>query len=154
MFFLASLRFSPQQMDGRKKKKLIRMFNVMLPLSVGLLIYLTYRPEAMVTRAFAWILPFTVGGKEANSMTERLLCNYGTDILWAYSLTFYVMCWFQRMGKSKRAAIRLCLLTELIVELLQLLEVVKATFDPLDIVVECGATILIFLIAQFKRRKN
>lgn len=130
--------------------RILRWLNIILPLLLGLLIYLTYRPDTMVTEFFHW-LPFPIGRNAPQSGLERFLCNYGADILWAYSLTAYTMYWFQGVGKSQKSAVVLCLATELGVELFQLTGIIKATFDIWDIVLEFAVTGGIALICILKQ---
>ncbi len=116
------------------KKAWFYTLNIALPLVFGLVIYVllgkdTYiigLIEKLVGIAFQphIILP---------SWIERLLRNYGADFLWSYSLAFSVTC---VLGHSVKTSIRffICSAFSVDMEFLQKLNLMRGTFDIVDII--------------------
>ena len=140
----------------RWKTKLLQAGCVILPLLLGLFIYLLYRPEAIVTKWVAEVLHLRFSTRTPVQNWERLLCNYGADVLWACAFSLYGVFWRNTCHSRWRTVFILCFAVELAVELFQLTPYIKATFDVLDIAVEFAVTAVILLIAMKiqKRRDN
>ncbi len=86
--------------------------NIILPLVLGLLIYIVNRPG--------------------------IIRNHLCDFLWAYSLANSL----NYIGLDKRQTFIITLLTGVVFEVLQLLHLIRGTFDILDILAELLACII------------
>ena len=129
------------------KKSVFVGINVVLPLVWGLAFYLVMRERS-------WITQTLTGGSGVPSLLKEnanILFPFEghlADFLWAYSLTFVL-----GMLLELKPAIIAAVLTEMILELIQLSPVIHMTFDVFDIVAEVLATIIASLIVYLYRRR-
>ena len=124
-------------------KKILYFCHVLVPLSAGVLIYLVYRPEARITRLFAnmGIISISV---IPESVFEIFICNYGGDILWAYSLTFFIAYFFLDSKEKGKTVLLISIAVEVCFEVSQLLvSSMHGTFDMIDILLEVMISIII-----------
>ena len=133
-------------MKSRSAKVLFFIINVLIPLAYGLGFYLTRRPGSIVTETIAKLFPKIAFSDIGNSLYFPFE-NHLADVLWAYVLTI-VLAYFLDV---KTAAV-IAVAFEVVVETLQLLPRLNATFDPLDIVFEVLASLLAVTVIFLFRR--
>ncbi|WP_034449369.1 hypothetical protein [Butyrivibrio sp. AE2032] len=132
------------------KRNSLLAVNFVVPLVIGLLIYLTKAERTYVSDAlssFRSVLP-TISYPE-------LIRSFACDFLWTYSLFF---CLRLSLGESLKGQYNLTVITvtgivAIILEILQLLKGVPGTFDPWDIVTELIAIAVAFLITTIIERR-
>ena len=133
------------------KKQLIFYFNITTSLILGLLIYLIYRPESIITHLFLKMNVDLVKPSDI-SLFSKFLCNYGGDILWAYALSFFVAYFYIENANGWKKTLFLCILIEVCFELLQLFNnIINWTFDIIDIIFEIATSIIIVFLLDFTK---
>lgn len=137
------------------KKTLFWVAVIVAPLVVGLVVYLLFRPTAIVSQAIYGIFNITPPCiKTPNNLFWILIKYYFCDLLWAFSLTALVKL---ILGKGKLQSIIALLIGisgGLFVELFQLWGLIPGTFDVLDLLVETIGTILSLIITITYSRRN
>lgn len=129
------------------KKSVFVGINIVLPLVWGLGFYLVMREDS-------WITQTLTGGAGVPSLlkeTAKILFPFEghlADFLWAYSFTFVM-----GMLLEIRPAFIVAVVTETVLELIQLSPAIHMTFDVFDIVAELLATVLALLIVIRLRRR-
>lgn len=134
----------------KRGKAVFYLANILLPLLAGLLFYLAFREDCVVSRIF-----YEETGIERPEFPMKpgeLFNGYFADMLWGYSLTFAVSRILEeKLFQSFLAAA----FTAVAVELLQAPGIFKGTFDPRDIAAELLACMIsIGIIYVYKKRKN
>ncbi len=133
------------------KKRLIFLFNIATSLILGLLIYLFYRPESIITHLFLKMNVDLVKPSDI-SLFSKFLCNYGGDILWAYALSFFIACFYIEIANGWKITLLLCIPIEVGFELLQLFNsILNWTFDIIDIIIEVTTSIIIVSLLNFTK---
>lgn len=136
-----------------RSKKLLYYCHILVPLSAGLFIYLIYRPEAWITRLFAKINIITISAIPQN-IFEKFVCNYGGDLLWAHSLTFFIAYFLPNRKEKGIAVLLICMAVEVSFEVSQLLvSSMHGTFDVIDIFLEVLTSIII-VFRLFNKTKS
>jgi hypothetical protein len=126
--------------------------HVVLPLIIGLIIYIIARPETwLVQKLFPFGPPLLKNGLAISSagwFIKAIVFN-GPDFCWAYSLTSALLFWNYFSGTRPRYFAALVFLLILVQEIVQLLITAHFTFDMMDIV----AAVLAFLLSFTINRK-
>lgn len=140
-----------------KESKWFWIGNILLPLILGLGIYLLYRPDTYVSRAIygLWhgsaVRPPIAPGKWGQRLTA-FIRNYSCDMLWAYALTFSCALILGAEDRQLLLCAGICLLFELMTELLQKGQLLSGTFDLGDIALEFLTTAAAVMIIRGHRR--
>ena len=133
------------------KKHFFTIGNVVIPILLGTAFYYFFCPETIFVRRLDAILPITFHFHwNMENKVLRVLRFYLMDFLWAYSLSAmicYCLC------ENIKITIVVLLAFELLLEALQLLPMIKGTFDLWDIAVEVCANIMAITII-FRRRET
>jgi len=132
------------------KRDSLLAVNIIVPLIIGLLIYLTKDERTYLSdnlSVLRSVLP-TISYPD-------LIRSFACDFLWTYSLFF---CLRLSLGDSLKGKYNLTVITvtgivAIILEILQLLKGVPGTFDPWDIVTELIAIAVAFLITTIIERR-
>ena len=132
------------------KRNGIFAVNVIIPLILGLLIYLTKPSSTYLSdflSDFRLLLP-TIRYPE-------IIGSFACDFLWTYSMFF---CLRLTLGDTLKGKHNLTVITvtgvvAIILEFLQLIKGVPGTFDPMDIVAELIAVAVAFLITIIIERR-
>lgn len=112
--------------------------NILVPLSLGLIIYLVLRPDSYVSRFLNhYIHLHTNVASFLPEGFQRFLKYYVADILWSYSLCFAIMASLNHSQKELIVGFFICVGFETIIEVLQIPSAFPGTFDPVDILFEC-----------------
>ena len=135
-----------------RRSRLFWLCNIIVPLLLGLLIYLAYRPEAIITSLLSKVIPITP--RPAESSLEKMLSSYGPDILWAYGLTFYNICVLHHRRYSAFKVFLISFITELLIELLQKTKIINGTFDYFDVLLEFLVTTMVIALYYFNLNRN
>lgn len=128
------------------------IWNIMLPLVIGTIVYVYVKPSAPISQLIYFILhisPPVLNIKLTG--IHRFIQYYLCDILWSYSLTFALSLY---LGKDRLLlAYAIAASFSTLVEVLQLLHQVLGSFDIFDIIVQLIAcTISIHIITFHERR--
>ena len=129
------------------KKSVFVGINVVLPLVWGLGFYLVMRERS-------WIAQTLTGGADVPSFLKEnanILFPFEghlADFLWAYSYTFVL-----GMLLDLKPAIIVAVVTEIVLELIQLSPVIHMTCDVFDIAAEVLATVFASLMVCLYRRR-
>lgn len=128
------------------------IWNIILPLVIGTIVYLYVKPSAPISQLIYFILHISppvlrVGPTGIHRFIQCYLC----DILWSYSLTFALSLYLGRDRLLLTYVIAASFST--LVEVLQLLPYILGSFDIFDIIVQLIAcTISIRIITFYERR--
>ena len=133
-------------MKQKTWKVLFFIINVMVPLVYGFLFYLMRRPGSIVTEAVTKLFP-TVSFSDIGAALYFPFENHLADVLWAYVLTI-VLSYFLDVRPAAMTAV----VFEAAIEALQLIPMLNATFDILDIFFEVLATMLAVAVILLYRR--
>ena len=129
------------------------MLNIALPLLFGITIYLFYRPDTFISdlifrllgiRGFSVSNPQTQFGASLVSFVRYFLC----DILWAYALTFTCALILGPERPQRLIGLGVSLGLEMMIELFQKFQILRGTFDFLDVLLEFVATLVAVLIIK------
>lgn len=128
------------------------IWNIILPLAIGTMVYLYVKPSAPISQLIYFILhisPPVLNIKPTG--IHRFIQCYLCDILWSYSLTFALSLY---LGKDRLLlAYVIAASFSTLVEVIQLLPYVLGSFDIFDIIVQLIAcTISIHIITFYERR--
>ena len=135
---------------GLTRKRTFYFLNIIIPLFLGLSVYILFRPDAIIsecTYSFLNIQPTAI--TVSSELLRIIICYYMSDFLWAYSLTFIVVL---ILGYSKKNLISnylLCLVFVIVVELLQQTGLFQGIFDISDIIVEALAVFSAFVFIYY-----
>ena len=133
--------------------------NAVIPLAVGLLLYVLFCPETYVTRFVSRFLPGVNAGNAVVPLPESAaftaLRNYGFDFLWAYALVS-ALCLITGTEKRQIAlAAAVTALFGICSEAAQFFGWVPGTGDAADAIIEISAALIgAFTIYFFSRRKE
>ena len=128
---------------------------IVLPMVVGLIVYLILKPSAYVSELIIDIL----GLRQLNIQTSdnwflSIIRNYLCDFLWAFSLTAAISLLYYDNRFRSVISVLICLIVGIIIELLQLWGVISGTFDIVDLIVQSIGSILSIIISKIYLRGN
>ena len=130
-----------------KVKVKIFVFNVFIPILIGFTYYYLFCPDTMVVKKIDAIFAFRYHIKIPNSnLVFKFIRNYLLDAIWSYSLTNCLFIILDKTLNAHKKSIILSIFLSVIMELLQLTNIVKGTFDIFDIIVEVIAILLASII--------
>jgi len=137
---------------GHSCKKAFYILNTLIPLLLGFGIYIAFRPDAIISKytyALFGILPLSIS--LPYKWLQAVICGFSCDFLWAYSLTFVVGMIVGYTKRNRITVFLICLLFEVLIEILQLVGFIHGTFDIIDIIVELLAIFLaLVLITKYE----
>lgn len=137
-----------ERRDGIKKK-LLYAVNAILPLLLGLIVYVCDRPDSYIS-----ILVYSLTGfRSSIRFFPTIIDNHFPDFVWAYSLMFVVNSVTGIYKKNLKLSYVISILFAVILELIQLFQHNMFTFDVIDIVVEIVAISLASLVIKVIERK-
>lgn len=135
------------------RRALFWILNIVLPLCIGLCVYLWFRPDTYVSRFLLRFLPI-----RPPQLSCAFLRNHLCDMLWAYALCFCIVFILGHSRKNAAAALVICVGFSFLMELIQKKSVFPGTFDPLDVVLSSVSAILallfIVIIHYYGGQKN
>ena len=144
-------------MGKHKRIRIFTLLNIVLPIALGVLIYTITRPDTYISQWIYRIGHFSIPHYAVKDMLPlwlwMFLCNFSADILWAYSLTYAVYAIFYDSPRYMHLIFAVCILFEIGIELLQLFDILKGTFDFLDIAFEICTSAIASLNIKHTRRK-
>ena len=129
--------------------KVFIILNLLIPLFLGLFIYLTSRDRTVLFDMFSF-----VGIRLQEINYPQIIRNYACDFLWAYSLYWGVYFWGVFGGWRSLACLTsiVVLPFSLIMELIQIPRSMPGTFDFIDIVTEfCAIGLAVFIAINYGR---
>lgn len=122
--------------------------SVILPLFVGLILYIWLRPDALITQIIVKTLPnIKIIVYKGNSPIIVGIRNHVSDFLWAYS---FMMCIWGVSATYKldpQKGIIICLIVCYLMELSQVINT-YFTFDVLDLVAESVGVLLAYFVGK------
>ena len=132
------------------KRKALYAVNVIVPLTAGLLIYLTRSESTYVSDIYASVFP-RLPVISYPVVIKRFAC----DFLWAYSLFFCLKLVFEDPSKGDHdiKVITVTAIAAVILEVIQISGRIPGTFDPWDIVTEMTAIAVALLITKIIERR-
>ena len=131
--------------------------NLFLPLVLGFIIYLGFRPDTYVSSYFCIITGWTPVLWYSDSSVFQwvfvFLRNYSCDILWAYSLPIALWIFHNHTYSSLFLIGIESIAFEILIEFLQYKTIISGTFDLWDIILEGTGSIAAILMVLFRFRK-
>jgi len=128
-------------------KKSFAYANIFIPILTGGLLYCITSPEVIFVRNIDSMLKVSLHIGMNNTFV-RIIRSYMPDMLWAYALVFSLML----VTGNKTAYIwKIFVIASMfstIMEIFQITEYVKGTFDTMDIIVEIIAELTAVLIIK------
>lgn len=132
------------------------MLFIIIPLSAGLIFYIFNSPGTYISQAF-----YALIGKEyalfrlnVESSEAAFMQSFFCDICWSWALESSILLILPRKKKSFIASVLISVSVSTVLELLQLLQVVRGTFDIYDIAVETAAIIISGSVVYFISRRK
>lgn len=127
------------------------LINLIVPLMIGLFIYLTSRSRTILYDTFS-----VVGIRMQEINHPEIVRNYGCDFLWSYSLYWGVYFWgvFGEWSSLVLKASLIVIPFSMIMEFSQLVQSFPGTFDVLDIVIEILAVALAVIVSFMYGRRQ
>ena len=132
------------------KRKALFAVNVIVPLTIGLLIYLTKAESTYVSDMYASVFP-----RLPVISYPEVIRKYACDFLWAYSLFFCLKLVLgdPLKGDHDITVITVTGIAAIILEVIQISGRIPGTFDPWDIVTEMAAIAVALLITKIIERR-
>jgi VanZ family protein len=130
------------------------ILNIIIPLAIGGIVYYITSPDVIFVQRLDDILGVVRDSEEtmhSGEIFRTFLRNYFLDMLWAYSLTFCIYILVDNNTESVYRTMTIAFTFSLAMELLQLTNTVKGTFDVADILVEFIAIVIAVFIIKYKR---
>ena len=132
------------------------LWNTLIPLIVGAVIYLGTSPDVIFVRemhAWGW---YWSNGFENIPDTSLFRCirYYLPDGLWGYSLMFALFYLYNQVNKVLSIVVATVICFSVIIECVQILPTVPGTFDVVDIVMEIAAEMLAFHVIKRTTREE
>lgn len=131
-------------------KKIIYLVNILIPLFLGTVLYIAFRQDTYIARWFYRIfhIEFLIEANE--NICVKFIQNYMCDMLWAYAL---MMALWLASGKTMLYRVgMMTFLFTMLVECLQIIELMKGTFDVWDILLEgIAISIATFAIERIEK---
>ncbi len=131
-----------------KRKNLFLVANIIIPLFIGLAIYLFCYKNTYINSFFENVFHFSPPYFYFNSPFHQFIISWLCDILWSYSLTFGLYFCFKDFNKPLTISIALAVFLAIVMESLQLFGYVSGTFDAYDIIFEIAAILLAVIIIK------
>ena len=128
---------------------------ILVPLFLGLTIYIFLRPTAFISKAFYHIFsisPSTI--KAPDNVFWHFIKYYFCDFLWAFSLSATVSLIIGIEKKKLVISFLVCSIVAICTEFFQLQGFIFGTFDILDVLIEIIGVILPLMIIHLRRRNN
>lgn len=126
------------------------VINIVLPLVIGLLIYLTKEERTYVSYIFS-----ALRLRISHIKYPTPIKNYACDILWAYSMFFCLRCTLgdNLKGRFNITVVIITSVSSALLELFQRFEFFPGTFDWLDISAELIAILIALSISLLIERR-
>ncbi|MBQ4571706.1 MAG: hypothetical protein IJA80_00335 [Clostridia bacterium] len=131
-----------------KKKNLFLYANIIIPLFIGLVIYLFCYRNTYINSIFENYLGLSLPYLYFDNIIYHFVTCWACDILWAYSLTFSLYFCFKPFTKPLRVTSVLSILFAVSIEVLQAVQIINGTFDIWDIILEISAISLAVIIIK------
>ena len=133
----------------RVKKSVLYAINIILPLALGLIVYVFDKPNSFVSN---WIYTFT-GFRSNTCIFPKIIDYHFPDFVWAYSLMFVLYIVSGIYKKKLVLSILISVVFSIALEVIQLFQTNMFTFDVIDIGVEILAILMAALIIKIIERK-
>ena len=135
--------------DRYEKTVRFCIFNIAVPLIIGLTVYLLFRTDAHIARWIYRLLavdPPEIGWHSL--WLERIVRNYVADIAWAYAFMSVMILILGETNKERITAF--CITCALIIlsEVFQKTGLISGTFDYMDISIEILAAVAALSISK------
>lgn len=140
-------------MNLKNKKYLRYFFNVVVPVFVGVVIYIFVRPDTYIARYFYMVCGISerIGQISILPKVIRIFMGcYAADILWAYALTFSVFFVLEDVIDRVLPMFCICAVFEIGMEFLQIFPAFRGTFDLWDIILEISTSAIVSLIIKIQ----
>ena len=131
-----------------KRKNLFIFANIVIPLFIGLTIYLFCYRNTYINSAFENFLGISFPYLYFDNFFYQFITCWTCDILWAYALTFSLFFYFKDFKNSLLFSGLLSISLSIIIECLQVCGYINGTFDIWDIVLEFSAIFLAVIIIK------
>lgn len=131
-----------------KRKKLFLFANTIIPLLIGLSIYMFCYKNTYINIAFDNFFGFSLPYFYFDNAFHHFITCWACDIMWAYSLTFALFFCFKNFSNSLVISGSLSVLFAVIIEFSQFIDLISGTFDILDIILEISAILLAVIIIK------
>ena len=137
------------------KAILFFLVNAIIPILIGLILYLFIKPDSYVSQLINKIVSVPSVSLQYNNVLIYFIRFYLCDMLWAYSLTFTMYL----ILVNDFGGMILCFLIagvfSIFIELLQYFGIVSGTFDFFDVIAEMISIVLALgIIKIFYWRKE
>lgn len=139
-----------------KRKLVIGLTTVMIPLMIGALLYYIMCPEVFFVKIIERYLDLNIHIEyrvEQNIVT-KFFRNYFFDYIWAFALTNALNLIFESDTMAHLKSCFISVMVGIFLEVSQLIRVVYGTFDVLDILSEILGTVSAIIIIIVIRRKK
>lgn len=140
------------------KRNTFYIFNILISLVVGLIVYVCYRPDTHVSQIVYNVLGISADCIATIDVLPTWLLlfarNYLGDISWAYALTFTICYIWLGTGGRMIHVFGIVATFETGIEILQMVDIIPGTFDWWDILVEICITAFSMLLIKTIHKEN
>ena len=138
-----------------RKSVIFWFMMVVIPLVVGLVVYLFFKPSAYVSKLITSTLGIRgLSVQVPNDWFWNIVRYYMCDFLWAFSLTAVIALIFYDSRYTVFISISICLLVGIFIELMQLWHFVSGIFDVGDLIAQSIGSIISIIISMMYLRRN
>jgi len=140
--------------NERRRRILFYGINILSPLLIGGIIYIIFRSDSYIATFFSETIGISTRQYMLPAWLNTIVCNYLSDVLWAYSLAFALSALFKFNRSNVTVVFMICIIFVVAIELLQMTNTVSGTFDSVDIILETIAVSLALLIIKHFEEKH
>lgn len=132
------------------KETVFQIFNCIIPLFIGAMIYYILSPEVIFVRHIDNIVGenLHIDIVYSDLSILRFIRNYVLDMMWAYALVFALHFFIGNRTEKLFLTVIIAVIFSALMEILQLTSIAMGTFDVLDILVEVLAEIAAVLFIK------
>ena len=138
-----------------KKHVFFWLLIIVLPLMIGLLVYLFFRQDSLIAQLVLKRIHIpAISFGETNSIVVLFIRYYLSDLMWAISLTSAMALIIGHKLRDLVIVFVIALSTEFLVEFLQMPRILTGSFDILDLLTEAVGSIISIIIIFFYYKKE
>ena len=127
-------------MNNNSKQRFFYLLNIVVPLTIGFIVYLLFRKDTFISQFIRRYLHFNFQTIQFNAeWLNRFFRNFAADYLWAYALAFSVAFVLAEEKNQRILSLIICCFFTLLIEFGQKIGVIHGTFDIIDILIELVA---------------
>lgn len=144
------------------KKKLFISLNIILPIIIGSIIYILFRPTSLIIFNFFSFINvdiFIMSLRNTNFHLIKYIPNFFIysfpNALWVYSFSFFtLMLWYNYNILARILSFIFIFIIAIGIELCQLNHYLPGTYDCVDLITSIFSSLMALIIITYRRKTN